>query len=193
MTRGQDEHGGDAAAAVRDGIARCVRAAGFDLEDVTIRLAGGKRAIRVVIDGDGGVDLDTAAAVSRDIAAALDADHDAALGDDPYTLEVTSRGVGSPLTEPRHFSRAAGRLVALVTADGAERTVRIVGVDGADLVVLQGRDGVTPARLPLGGIARAKVEVEFSAPPEAVRTLLRDMGVSAPGSGEPDGEGELAQ
>lgn len=186
MTRGHDGHDGDDA--VLNSIAQCAASAGFDVEDVTIRLQGGKRVIRVVVDRDGGVDLDAAAAVSRDIAAALDADHDDALGEAPYTLEVTSRGVGAPLTEARHFRRAAGRLVSLVTGDGAERSARIVSVDGPELVFLPGRDGVTPTRLPLTDIARAKVEVEFSPPPEAVRAVLEELHVVVPGA--PEGEGE---
>ena len=34
-----------------------------------------------------------------------------ALGEQPYTLEVTSRGVDRPLTLPRHWARNIGRLV----------------------------------------------------------------------------------
>lgn len=191
MTRGHDGHSGDDA--VLGAIAHCAASAGFDVEDVAIRLVGGKRMIRVVVDRDGGVDLDAAAAVSRDIAAALDADHDDVLGEAPYTLEVTSRGVGAPLTEPRHFRRAAGRLVTLVTSDGAERLARIVSVDGPELVYLPGRDGVTPTRLPLADVARAKAEVEFSPPPEAVRAILEELRVAVPGAGAPEGEGGLGR
>ena len=188
MTRGQDGHNGDDA--VRAAIARCATSAGFDVEDVTVLLNGGRRLVRVVVDRDGGVDLDAAAAVSREIAAALDSDDDGVLGDAPYTLEVTSRGVGAPLTEPRHFRRAAGRLATLVTRDGAEVAARIVSVDGPELVYLPGRNGVLPTRLPLADIARARVEVEFSAPPEAVRAMLEELHVVVPGTGAPEFEGE---
>ena len=45
-----------------------------------------------------------------------------ALGDVPYTLEVSSPGVDRPLTEPRHWRRAAGRLVKVkVTGEGPWR------------------------------------------------------------------------
>ena len=33
------------------------------------------------------------------------------MGEAPYTLEVSSPGVDRPLTEPRHWRRAIGRLV----------------------------------------------------------------------------------
>ena len=46
------------------------------------------------------------------------------MGEQPYTLEVSSPGVGRPLTEPRHFRRNVGRLVT-VHHDGGEVTGRV--------------------------------------------------------------------
>src|ERR1700734_80601 len=86
-----------------------VAAAGMDLETVRMTVAGKRRLLRIVVDSDHGVSLDDAADVSRDISVLLDASN--ALGDVPYTLEVSSPGVDRPLTEPRHWRRAAGRLV----------------------------------------------------------------------------------
>ena len=40
------------------------------------------------------------------------------MGEQPYTLEVTSRGVDRPLTLPRHWRRNADRLVEVTLADG---------------------------------------------------------------------------
>jgi ribosome maturation factor RimP len=86
-----------------------VRAAGMDLESVEVTPAGRRRVVKVVVDADGGVSLDDMAEVSRTLARELDASD--AMGDTPYTLEVSSPGVDRPLTEPRHWRRAAGRLV----------------------------------------------------------------------------------
>jgi ribosome maturation factor RimP len=86
-----------------------VRAAGMDLEFVEVTPAGRRRVVKVVVDADGGVSLDDMAEVSRALARELDASD--AMGDTPYTLEVSSPGVDRPLTEPRHWRRAAGRLV----------------------------------------------------------------------------------
>ena len=66
--------------------------------------------MRVVVDRDGGIDLDAVAEVSRAVGAALDADPDAMPG--TYVLEVTTPGVDRPLTQPRHWRRAKGRLVS---------------------------------------------------------------------------------
>jgi ribosome maturation factor RimP len=159
--------------AVRAAVTALASDAGFDVDDVTVRLAGGRRLIRVVVDRDAGVDLDTAASLSRDISAALDGEYDAALGEAAYTLEVTSRGIGAPLTAPRHFRRAVGRLVTIVRTDGDSLTARIARADAADLVLLTGPDGVTPLTLPFAEVASAKVEVEFAAPPQPVAAALR--------------------
>jgi ribosome maturation factor RimP len=86
-----------------------VSAAGMDLENVRITAAGRRRLLRVVVDADGGVSLDDITLISRALSAELDAN--GAMGETPYTLEVSSPGVDRPLTEPRHWRRAAGRLV----------------------------------------------------------------------------------
>jgi ribosome maturation factor RimP len=97
-----------------------VRAAGMDLESVRVSPAGRRRLLKLVVDADGGVGLDAIAEVSRVVSARLDAS--GAMGEAPYTLEVSSPGVDRPLTEPRHWRRALGRLVSapLAVADGAD-------------------------------------------------------------------------
>src|SRR5687768_13691585 len=82
---------------------------GLDLEDVVVTLAGKRRLLRVVVERDGGVGLDTVAQVSSAVSRSLD-DSDV-MGGLPYVLEVTSPGVDRPLTDPRHWRRATGRLV----------------------------------------------------------------------------------
>jgi len=86
-----------------------VAAMGMDLENVRITSAGRRRLLRVVVDADGGVSLDDIALVSHELSATLD--RAAAMGEESYTLEVSSPGVDRPLTEPRHWRRAVGRLV----------------------------------------------------------------------------------
>ena len=95
-------------------LAPVVRAAGLDLESVRIGRAGRRRLLRVVVDADGGVSLDDIALVSREASARLD--DTGAMGEAPYTLEVSSPGVDRPLTQPRHWRRATGRLVRVPLA-----------------------------------------------------------------------------
>ena len=170
---------------LREVVTEVVTGAGYDLEDLAVRSAGRRRVVKVVIDGDDGVTLDAAADVSRAISARLDDAGDAdPTGSAPYTLEVTSPGVGRPLTLPRHFRRARTRLVALVTTDGKELTGHVLGADDESVtLVLSDRRGVTQRQFPIGDISRARVEVEFSAPSAAVLDLL---GVRPPVTPEDD-------
>jgi ribosome maturation factor RimP len=144
-------------------LAPLVTDAGYDLEDITVTTAGRRSLVRVTVDTDGGIDLDAVAAVSRIVSAALDAD-----ADDPaspralagaYVLEVSSPGVDRPLTEPRHWRRATGRLVSCALADGGQLTGRVSGVDdGGVTLEVAGAE----RRLAWPAISRGSVQVEFS-------------------------------
>lgn len=144
---------------VRAVVAPVVAAAGLDLEECEVTPAGRRRVLRVVVDKDGGVTLDDIAEVSQQLSERLDAKDP--LGGQPYTLEVTSPGVDRPLTLPRHWRRATGRLVRAVLTDGGALTGRVVDVT-EDAVVLD-VDGRS-RELPLATVARATVEVEFRRP-----------------------------
>lgn len=136
---------------------------GLDLEEIELAPAGKRRVLRVVVDSDDGVQLDTCAELSRTLSAELDAAD--AMGESPYVLEVTSPGADRPLTEPRHYRRASGRLVKARLREGGEVVGRITAVDdgGLDLEV-PGAKGRGPAsrRLAFGEIAKARVEIEFN-------------------------------
>ncbi len=141
---------------IADVIRPVVAAAGMDLESVRVTAAGRRRLLRVVVDSDRGVSLDDAAAISRELSAALDAV--AVMGDFPYTLEVSSPGVDRPLTEPRHWRRAAGRLVQVAVADADAVSGRVVSADadGVTLDVEGARRRFSYAALGAGAI-----QVEF--------------------------------
>jgi len=148
-----------------------ILAAGLDLEAIRVSPAGRRRLLRLVVDADGGVGLDKIAEVSREVSARLDAC--GAMGDVPYTLEVSSPGVDRPLTEPRHWRRARGRLVSvsLTAADGTAPSFITDGPGPAPTV--QGRvlvAGDTGVTLEVDGDRRefryaelgpGRVQVEF--------------------------------
>ncbi|GAA0459752.1 ribosome maturation factor RimP [Streptomyces olivaceiscleroticus] len=143
-----------------------VAARDLDLEEIEVTPAGKRRVLRIVVDSDDGVQLDECAELSREISQALD-DADA-MGEVAYTLEVTSPGADRPLTEPRHYRRATGRLIKAQLTDEAgagELVARIIAVDdeGLDLEVpgVKGRKP-TARRVAFSEIAKARVEIEFN-------------------------------
>ena len=143
-----------------------VAAAGMDLESVRVTAAGRRRLLRVVVDSDGGVSLDDAAAVSRELSAALDTV--AVMGDFPYTLEVSSPGVDRPLADPRHWRRAVGRLVKVtVTDSGGARAVsgRISAADADGVTLDVEGDPKTRRRFPYALLGPGAIQVEFGHPP----------------------------
>jgi ribosome maturation factor RimP len=144
---------------IADVIRPVVAAADMDLESVRVSAAGRRRLLRVVVDSDRGVSLDDAAAISRQLSAALDTV--AVMGDFPYTLEVSSPGVDRPLTDPRHWRRAVGRLVQVTVADAGPISGRVVAAD-SDGVTLE----VEGARRRFGyaALGAGAVQVEFGHP-----------------------------
>jgi len=139
----------------------------MDLEAVKIATAGRRRVLRIVIDADGGVSLDDIAEVSREVSVRLDSKN--AMGETPYTLEVTSPGIDRPLTQPRHWRRAIGRLVIVPLTDQG-RTAKPGGPNDHDAqarVIDADQDSVT---LEIDGSERTvryselgpgRVQVEF--------------------------------
>jgi ribosome maturation factor RimP len=132
-------------------------ALGLDLEAVELTAAGKRSVLRIAVDGDDGVTLDDIADAARQVSETLDASD--VMGEQPYTLEVTSRGVDRPLTLPRHWRRNADRLVVVTTTDGDTITGRIVGSDeeAATLDVEGDQREVAYAH-----VAKALVQVEFN-------------------------------
>ncbi len=137
-------------------------ALGLDVEAVELTPAGKRRILRVAVDSDDGVTLDEVAGATKKVSEVLDASD--VMGEQPYTLEVTSRGVDRPLTLPRHWRRNTDRLVKVTTTDGDTVTGRIIGSDDetAILDVEGDRREVAYAE-----VAKALVQVEFNRKPSA--------------------------
>ena len=141
--------------------------AGYEIEDVVIDTTARPPRITVVADGDEGLDLDAIAALSRSASELLDHLDTAPDSGTSYVLEITSPGVERPLTSEKHYRRARGRKVELTLSDGSVLTGRVGEVDGGvlRLVVPEGgRANFSVRELPLDGITKAVVQVEFSPP-----------------------------
>ena len=130
---------------------------GGDLEAADIAPAGRRRLLRVLVDRDGGINLDDVSEVTRAISKALDTDD--IMGEGAYTLEVSSPGVDRPLTLPRHWRRNISRLVTVTLNAGGKVTGRIKSAsdEAAELDV----DG-TRRTVAYADVAKAKVQIEFN-------------------------------
>ena len=159
------------AARLRALLEPSVQANRLYLEDVVI-IPGSHRVVHVVVDlpqeETGGVSLDVIADISRVLSDVLD--NDPADDGRPYDLEVSSPGVGRPLTEPRHWHRAKGRMVKVNVVQGDNLMGRITSVDDGgvtlvpEIAVKKGmkpKQG-DPIKLPFDRIRNGKVEIEFS-------------------------------
>ncbi|MDX6326527.1 MAG: ribosome maturation factor RimP [Nocardioidaceae bacterium] len=132
---------------------------GLDLEAVEVTPAGRRRVLRVAVDKDGGVTLDDVAEATREVSRVLDESD--TMGEQPYTLEVTSPGVDRPLTHPRHWRRNAGRLVKVGTGEGGTVVGRVRSA-GDDAAVLETDEGDRTLRY--ADVTKAHVQVELNRP-----------------------------
>ena len=138
-------------------LATPLGALGLDVEAVELTPAGKRRILRIAVDADDGVTLDDVAGATKKVSEVLDASD--VMGEQPYTLEVTSRGVDRPLTLPRHWRRNTDRLVKVTTTDGDTVTGRILRSDDeAATLDVEG----TPREVDYAEVAKALVQVEFN-------------------------------
>ena len=91
------------------------------LIDLTV---GGDNSIRVLLDGDQGVTLEACMQVSRKVEHNLDRE------ENDFSIEVSSCGVGSPLTIPRQFKKNVSR--KLEVTDREDKQVQGTLVEATD-------------------------------------------------------------
>lgn len=139
---------------VRQVVAAQAQAHHLDLEDLTLVHQGRRAVLEVVVDRDGGIDLDGVAEFSSRLSQALDA-IDRELPD-AYVLEVGSPGIDRPLTLERHWRRAADRLVEVHPTQGPAFTDRVAKVSDG-IVTFEGH-----APMPITELHQGFVQVEFT-------------------------------
>jgi ribosome maturation factor RimP len=132
----------------------------FGVDFVALELKGSKNhpLVRVIIDQDGGVKLQTCEAISRALSDELDM-ADVIVG--RYRLEVSSPGVDRPLKTMRDFQRNLGRQVSLRYQLG-DQTESLEGfiqaVSEAEVAIASGHHTIS---IPLAAIALAKLKLKW--------------------------------
>lgn len=107
---------------LRDLLGPYLEAEHLELDDLQWLGGGGARVLRLLVDGEGGVNLDRLAETSRRLSRLLDADADL---QGPYRLEVSSPGLERRLRTARHFQKSVDREVVMkVRSSEGARSLR---------------------------------------------------------------------
>src|SRR5262249_8447592 len=149
---------------VRAAVSPLLSDLGLEIYDV--EHAGG--TLRVTVDREGGIDLDTIALATRIVSRELD-------HSDPipgrYTLEVTSPGLERTLRTPAHFAGAVGTVITVRTrpeADGERRAKgELVAADDGGITVRQ--ENGAERFVPYDDIERARTVFEWGPSPRPAK------------------------
>ena len=138
-----------------------IEGSGLELVDVAFRRESGRRVLRVVVDREGGVDVDTIAELAEKVSRRLDVE---GFAPGPYALEVSSPGIERTLKLPRDFARRVGDNVKVKTTTPIEGRTNITGE-----LVSADDDGIAVAaaggelRVRYADIASARTVVDWDA------------------------------
>ena len=133
-------------------ITPAIESLGFYIEDITITSAGKRSMLTVIVDGDTHLSLDQVTVATKAISEIVE--NLPTLGNNPFTLEVTSPGLDRPLTKPRHWRKNQDRLIKVILNDGKEINGRIKDSTESSVTVDE-------QVINFADIKRATLEVEF--------------------------------
>jgi ribosome maturation factor RimP len=138
-----------------------VEGAGLELVEVSYHGARARRVLRIVVDREGGVDLETIATISEKLSRRLDLED---FGEGAYQLEVSSPGLERPLRTPTQFARCIGWQVDVRTVKRVEGSSMHVGtlVAADDRAIEVEVDGAV-RRIGHPQIASARTVVDWAA------------------------------
>ena len=100
--------------------------------DIQVTEKGIKPQVKILIDSDEGLKIDTCAKVSRKVGLEIE---EKALLSDAYVLEVSSPGLDFPLTTERQFKKNIGRKIKVTLFDNKEIEGELVGVDPLAIIL----------------------------------------------------------
>ncbi len=133
-------------------ITPAIESLGFYIEDITITSAGKRSMLTVIVDGDTHLSLDQVTVATKAISEIVE--NLSTLGNNPFTLEVTSPGLDRPLTKPRHWRKNQDRLIKIILNDGKEIKGRIKDSTESSVTVDE-------QVINFADIKRATLEIEF--------------------------------
>jgi ribosome maturation factor RimP len=103
------------------------------LVDIQLIEKGNKPQLKVLIDADNGVSIESCALVSRLVGEEIEAKE---LLPEAYILEVSSPGVDFPLDSKRQYTKNIGRNLKLTLMDGKETEGKLLEVGISEIKLL---------------------------------------------------------
>ncbi|MBU6347839.1 MAG: ribosome maturation factor RimP [Actinomycetales bacterium] len=137
-----------------------VSALGYEVDDIELTTAGRRRVLEVILDADQPVDLTAISMATRAISNYLDESN--LMGEMPYLLEVSSRGVSRPLTKAVHWRRNIDRLVE-IKGSAHNLTGRITAFEDPIVTITStdSKNKSTVTEVDINSISKATIQVEF--------------------------------
>jgi ribosome maturation factor RimP len=135
---------------------------GLELVEVEQRPEGRGQVLRLLVDREGGVDLEELSRLSRELSDLFDVEEPVP---GAYTLEVSSPGINRPLRKPEHFVRYVGKRVRLRSHDpvgGQRNFVGTLTTVTAGGITLRGDTG-SELTILFSNLDKANYEHEFTA------------------------------
>ncbi len=162
-----------------------VRDLGLELNDVEVGGSNRARTLRVLIDREGGVDLEAITSATEALAPVLDQNPDVAAAlPGSYLLEVSSPGLERPLRTPAHFGRALGSTVSVKSrnSDGAvERRRAVLTAADDDGIELEIENGGARERVAYDDIVASHTVFEWGPAPKPGKSKSKKPAVPAQG------------
>lgn len=100
--------------------------------EVSIVDKGGKSQVKILIDSDTGLNIDTCAKVSRSVGEEIEAKE---ILDQAYVLEVSSPGLDYPLSSKRQYQKNIGRKLKVSLLEGKEVEGELINVSDSDITL----------------------------------------------------------
>ncbi len=130
----------------------------FYIVDITYRREGGKLALRILADKEGGITMRECAGLNNELSELLDGEN---IIEEEYLLEVSSPGLDRKLKKDEDFLWAVGRRIKVTTyapLDGKNVFSGVLVGLGDGTVVLE-ENGIS-AEIPREKIASAKLAIK---------------------------------
>jgi ribosome maturation factor RimP len=101
--------------------------------DIILSEKSNKSQVKILIDADQGVSIDTCAKVSRAVGDEIEAKE---LVPEAFVLEVSSPGLDYPLSSKRQYAKNVGRKLKVSLADGKDIEGQLTEVDNTEIKLL---------------------------------------------------------